>query len=47
MTVQFVAINQRATAWPAQVALGAAGFGVLWLMVAGILARRGREANRV
>ncbi len=47
MTLQFAVVNQRATAWPAQVALGAAGFGVLWLMAAGILARRERKAKSV
>jgi hypothetical protein len=43
MTVQFAAVNERATAWPSQVALGTAGLAALWLIMAGILARRERE----
>jgi hypothetical protein len=43
MTLQFAAVNLRASAWPSQLVLGAAGFAALWLIVAGILARRAPE----
>jgi hypothetical protein len=42
MTVQFVAANESSIGWPTKIGLGAAGFGLLWLAVSSLLARRQR-----
>jgi hypothetical protein len=42
MTVRFHATNTRATTWLATAGMGAAGFIVLWIIVAVMLGRRGR-----
>ena len=42
MTVSFDALNTRSTSWPFPIGLSVAGFAALWLLVAGILARRER-----